>query len=389
MNTGHSRPKDRAIRVAKGTVLTLTLTVLLLALIEGMASLALFMSEFATTGKIADRVHSQHDSGLGWINVPNLNLTDFYGPGKHLRTNSRGFRSDVDFAPEEPPNRIRVVCSGDSFTLGYGVANEEAWCQRLGQIEPVLETVNMGQSGYGFGQAYLLYMRDGVKVAHSVHIFAFITGDFSRMRGDRFMGYPKPLLRVEADELVATGVPVPQPSPFSTWIAPKVPSIRRLRLMQLSRKLLNRTSRSAETMAWLSPDPTSTEVVERILLNLVHAKRDEESVLLLIQIPVQDELAGHGSVEAYRAWRAFMVDAAERIDFEYVDMNEVFGSLTVEERDRLYIQADASRYSGGGGHLTPYGNEVVAQTLDRVLTSKSPLGERMASLSDKTRRQQP
>ena len=84
-----------------------------------------------------------------------------YGPGILLKTNPQGFRADHDTASASARRDVRVICSGDSFTLGYGVDNDHAWCQRLAAIDPRLETVNMGQGGYGIDQAYLWFARDG------------------------------------------------------------------------------------------------------------------------------------------------------------------------------------------------------------------------------------
>ena len=48
-----------------------------------------------------------------------------------------------------PPGKTRIICSGDSFTLGFGVDNEHTWPQQLAARNANLETVNMGQGGYG------------------------------------------------------------------------------------------------------------------------------------------------------------------------------------------------------------------------------------------------
>lgn len=103
-----------------------------------------------------------------------------------------------------------MICSGDSFTLGYGVRDDETWCHQLMQLDDRLETVNMGQGGYGFDQAYLWFRRDGVRLAHHVQVFAFISDDFRRMERVEFIGYAKPVLRVVGDSLRVDNVPVPR-----------------------------------------------------------------------------------------------------------------------------------------------------------------------------------
>ena len=74
-----------------------------------------------------------------------------------------------------------------STTIILGVSYSQS-------LDPRLETLNMGQGGYGVDQAYLWYKRDAAKFEHQVHLLAFITDDFVRMQSDRFRGYGKPVI---------------------------------------------------------------------------------------------------------------------------------------------------------------------------------------------------
>src|SRR5688572_25045606 len=108
---------------------------------------------------------ARYDSALGWENIPNIHYPDFYGPKKSFSTDSRGFRitKGVSKAP------ANLVCSGDSFTIGVGVSDEETWCAKLSSER--MKTLNMGVSGYGIDQAYLKYKRDGMSIPHDFHVF--------------------------------------------------------------------------------------------------------------------------------------------------------------------------------------------------------------------------
>jgi hypothetical protein len=212
-------PRSRArttLRSAAILVLVNTVVIVLLfALLEGAASLLLTGVEIIRTDAVPEHQHAEHDPLLGWVNLPNVHLPDIYGPGVAVRTNSQRFRSDRDFTTAVPAGRTRIICSGDSFTFGYGVDNADTWCERLVALDPRLETVNMGLGGYGVDQAYLWYMRDGTPLDHDLHLFVFLTDDFRRMRSDRFMGYGKPFLDVRDDSLVVANLPVPNTS----WLA--------------------------------------------------------------------------------------------------------------------------------------------------------------------------
>ena len=130
--------------------------------IEGLSSLILVGRAFVDRAGplVAERRHTQYDPDLGWVNTPGVQIPDLYGPGRSLSINSQGFRGLHDTSERVAAGRLRILCSGDSFTLGYGVGDADTWCARLTALDSRLETVNMGQGGYGVDQAYLWYLRD-------------------------------------------------------------------------------------------------------------------------------------------------------------------------------------------------------------------------------------
>ncbi len=75
---------------------------------------------------------------------------------RHMFLNSRGFR-DREFVAAKPPGVVRVACVGDSFTLGWGLADpREAWPQRIGAALEArtpgrFEIRNMGSAGWSTG----------------------------------------------------------------------------------------------------------------------------------------------------------------------------------------------------------------------------------------------
>ena len=187
------RVSSRWPRRARSAAVFLCLTVVAFWLFEGLCSVIWVSSRMVGTRLTAERLHTRYDRELGWVSIPDLSLPDLYGPGLGLTTNARGFRGPGRVEPLAPGAR-RVICSGDSFTLGYGVGDLETWCSQLGSQEPRLDAVNMGQGGYGVDQAYLWYKRDGRGLDHQAHVFAFITDDLRRMLETDFHGFGKPHL---------------------------------------------------------------------------------------------------------------------------------------------------------------------------------------------------
>jgi len=105
----------RYVYVLVGNVLVLAL---ILILTEGLASYILAARAMMGVSALAERKHTKYDPDLGWVNKPNVYLPDMYGPGVYLQTNSQGFRNNNAIDIAVPSGKFRLICSGDSFTLG-------------------------------------------------------------------------------------------------------------------------------------------------------------------------------------------------------------------------------------------------------------------------------
>src|SRR5919107_1642397 len=119
--TGGLGRLGRAVLIALWIVI---LPILAVILLEGMSSLVLFVLTIRTP---PERVYGAHDPLLGWVSQPNIYIPDMYGPGVYLRTDAQGFRSNHAVARQVPSGRVRMICSGDSFTFGSGVDNDHTW----------------------------------------------------------------------------------------------------------------------------------------------------------------------------------------------------------------------------------------------------------------------
>src|SRR5215831_11188837 len=85
-------------RVTLRVLVFLLVSLLLFVLIEGLSGTALLFADLrlgAVRREISDRKYMHYDSELGWVNLPNMNLQDVFGPGMYLHTDSRGFRNTV------------------------------------------------------------------------------------------------------------------------------------------------------------------------------------------------------------------------------------------------------------------------------------------------------
>jgi len=303
------------------------------------------------------------------VNVENVTIENLYGEGLHLRTNSQGFRANQDYDVSPPPGNLRIICSGDSFTLGYGVDNDHTWCQLLAGSDERFETVNLGQGGYGIDQAYLWYKRDGTRLQHDVHLFSFITADFWRMRNRTFHGYDKPFLEVRDGELVVDNVPVPRTAFYAPWLARNIQLVNRLRTVQLLRSLLPSDSDSE-----LPSEAKTRQVLAKVIEELAHLNRSKESLLVVVLLPTQADYASNGS----RGLRRFLSQELNRQQIPFFDLIRDLRELPLGEVEDLFIQEGSGAHEAAGGHYSVRGNEYIARVLHDRLVAIPQIGSRLA-----------
>lgn len=322
--------------------------VLGLAVLEGISALTLRTLE-GDALPVAERRHTRFDPELGWVNVPGARVENLYGPGRTLTINAQGFRGPRDTPAAAPEGKIRVLCGGDSFTLGWGVDDADTWPAALERLAPELEAVNLGQGGYGVDQIYLWARRDGPALEHRLHVVAVISEDFVRMRSDSFRGYAKPTLRLEGDVPVASGVPLSPPSGES-WL-------ERRATMRLLRRVLGReASGDAEPVMPLS---AAAALGVRALEVLAEDDASRGARFLAVWLPTLPEYApGAGD-----PLRGTVVRNLRAAGVEVLDLVETFRRLPPREADSLFLTDDEVTLPFHGRHYSARGNEWVARQL--------------------------
>jgi hypothetical protein len=337
---------------------------LILVVVEGLASYTLTFHDIMTTYPLAEPLHTKYDSVLGWVNEKNVDIRDMYGPGVYLRTNSQGFRNNYNFETAVPDGKYRIICSGDSFTLGYGVDNDHTWCHLLATFDPRLETLNMGQGAYGVDQMYLWYKRDGAKFKHQVHLLAFITDDFRRMQRDTFLQYGKPLLDIENGKLVVKNVPVPRYD--HSWLTDNaLPNLSALRTVELLKRV-GRRLRFADTRSPTATDKERIERVKKVLVkifeDLKRLNAEPSNKLVLVYLPTGYELQGES-----QEWINFIEKESQDLGIPLINVLSIFSSLPQSQALSMFIPEGQLKYWGASGHLNDKGNKFVAEVIYQEL----------------------
>jgi hypothetical protein len=200
-------------------------------LCEGLASLILAAQHTSLTPPVAERQHTRYDAELGWVNEPNVTIKDMYGPGLDLQIKARA-SATARISPISPPgkNASSAPAIPSPSVTGSIITTTGA---PAGLHQSRWETVNMGQGGYGFRPGLPLVPTRWRQPGAQSPLFAFITRDFERMQQPEFLGYGKPLLKVEDDKLIVTNVPVPQRAFYVPWLTQNSEALKQLRLVQL------------------------------------------------------------------------------------------------------------------------------------------------------------
>jgi hypothetical protein len=359
----------------KGTLRLVLGVVVVFVVLEGLANTALFWYTLILHPRapLAEKGHTRYDPDLGWSNIPNVSLKDYYGPGLDLTTNAQGFRGTRPVDVAVPPGMLRIICSGDSMTLGYGVRDDQTWCQTLASLDPRIEAVNMGQGGYGVDQAYLWFKRDGVALEHQVHIFAFIVSDFNRMQGDSFYDYKKPVLVAQNGSLLVTNTPVPKVARIRPWLMQNLPSaLDRLATVQIASHLVQPLGAARGDLYAGGNMERSLAVFED--LRRLNATKGSE--LMLVYLPLETEWKHRGTDK----WRTELGAELRRRGFWYVDLVDELRAVPFWRTWELFIPPGAVKFVGATGHYTVSGHEWVAKNIFKQLLANREFAAKLSAL---------
>jgi len=155
---------------------------------------------------------TRYDPLLGWAGREDVadvfNWVDVSHP---VRQNRFGFRGPA--YPFSRTGKKRLLVLGDSYAWGFGVADDEIFTARLEEKGAgSWEVINMGVSGYGTDQEYLLWRQEGRRWNPDV-VLLLVTlwTDLWDNVTPRQYGYEKPFFDLEAGgRLVLKNQPVPR-----------------------------------------------------------------------------------------------------------------------------------------------------------------------------------
>ncbi len=150
-----------------------------------------------------------HSPSLGWTIQPQ-------GTFEIYKANSQGIRAEKDYESAPVAGVTRIAAFGDSFTHSDEVAFSDSWPQKLSSLNPDLEVLNFGVSGYGLDQAFLRFEKEGKQFHPKVVLICFLSENIARnvnvfrpFYGDTHFPFAKPRFLLTKEEISL------QPNPLS------------------------------------------------------------------------------------------------------------------------------------------------------------------------------
>jgi lysophospholipase L1-like esterase len=169
------------------------------------------MFRFFLTAKTPDvsderNLTYRYHEELGWFPIEN-SLKEFKGSRLiHVRHNKDGFR-DNDIGGK---TKKRIAFIGDSFVWGFDVNADERFTEKLQKKIPTWEVLNMGVSGYGTDQEYILLKNWFKKYQPDIVVNLHCYNDHQDNSSNTSYGYYKPYFKIEDQQLTLKGTPVPK-----------------------------------------------------------------------------------------------------------------------------------------------------------------------------------
>jgi hypothetical protein len=296
--------------------------------------------------------------------------------------NALGARGPREYGLEPPGGVRRILTFGDSFTFCDEVEAEASFQAQLEELDPSLEVLNFGVSGYGTDQAWLRYQRLGrglgaeivclglmlENVGRNVNryrpLWATFTGvcvtkpRFVLAADGTLELVPQPYAtREELHAAIEDGSVLARVAEHEYWVGrPVVPTGRLSALARLAAGFLAYRERSPERL-WRDPAGEPFRVTLALLEDFHRqARADGVRLAPVLLFPSKEDLRDHAL--AGRPYWTALFDELERRGVPYVDL---ITPLAARARDLDEDPCTKSLYQGG--HLSRAGNAIVAEAL--------------------------
>ncbi|MFT7485111.1 MAG: hypothetical protein ACI9F9_000957 [Candidatus Paceibacteria bacterium] len=378
------------------------INVILAILVSLTIALGIFEVGFRLIGFAPAKTLNQFDETLGWVKRSDSSTSRSTSEFDVTFTvNSFGLRDDEMASPQKPEGTFRVICLGDSFTLGFTVEREDLFVDQLERKWNAegrkVDVINTGTEGYSTDQEAVWLMENGDAFQPDLVLLFPYDNDIYWNSQTSYFGRSKP--RFDSTGKLDHGGP---------FAAPDAAGLEKsLALANFWNKMFGSKPESQlytpeagtgpilKEHAPLILPPTGfvTDSVTRTggaLMALQQTCKDLGATLVVVPIPshsaideafaVQFGPAALG-IENREDW---MPDAPLNTVLELCAMN---GIATLDAREALKAamqETGQSMYFQKDWHLNPAGNLAFAEFLDRSLVDMGVFSADHAATAEAT-----
>jgi lysophospholipase L1-like esterase len=322
----------------------------------------------------------QYHPNIGYTFVPGLKMrVEHEGGGYLVRVNGAGFRNDREFEAHKRPGTFRILLFGDSVTAGQGVSNKDRYSDLLETMVPGLEVYNLGMSGSGTDQQYLIFQEFAHRYEHDLVVIGVYIENIRRIVAhyrphrnlqDHLKIRAKPYFTLsDREELVRHHFPVPREPLDEKDMPPEeretVDHGGPLGLLRgvfdhLSPTVKGRVTEIARKVTWIQPfpaydDPNSFgwRLMRAILVQLI---KESAVPVVICPIPVYRHIEELTDPTSYQArFRELTASTGALLHDPLPD----YWRLSMAERKSLRFKTDI--------HPSPSSHRVLAQSLARCI----------------------
>ena len=335
-------------------------------------------------------IHHGYDSELGWIRKPNTTNTEKNKNGEAFWSiNSIGARTNPEFESQ----KSTISCYGDSFTFCRQVNDNETWEHYLSKLEKT-NVKNFGVGNYGVDQSILRLEREFTNNQTDIVILAVVPDTICRIvsswkhyyeYGNTFAFKPRFILKNDEIKIIKNIIDQQQKFDFfykQKFLKEKITfpySFNIFRNMKRNFSILlwvtniffcRKLGKDISDFEWESMKIImdinlkwrlrlfqNTDVItlfQKILERFSRYGLSENFVSIFIFIPQKDDI--EFIKKNYHFYKNF-IDIINGINgIFFIDITEKF--LKASNLNELY--SDDNQY---GGHLSKYGNKLVAEII--------------------------
>ncbi len=285
----------------------------------------------------------------------------------HIRTNSKGIRSDREIPYEKPCGVKRIVLLGDSFGIGYEVNLEDTFTSRMVYYLKEwcgidAELVNLSTSGLGNAEELIVLEHEGVKYGPDLVLLAWHESDYDdNVRSGLYTLEGGTLTRAAATYL--PGVEIQQflyRSGIYRFLADNsnLYNLVRDSAGRTVRRILVkvRTTRPLPSGPGDAPPPSKEDLTMALLKEIQRVSQAHGAAFLILDIPNPMSRTEFHSV--------FPVSGKE--DVGVFDIVSPTKNLETAKGQKVFWERSQ-------GHFTPLGCDLVGQALAQHIVEKGLL----------------